>query len=527
MPLNAQLSHSVRNRFYSEARYARGDGSVSPVRSVASIVEPPMAPTAKFSSTNSLRVGHYSPGRMGTPVKLTPIVKKDPHTMKIVLFSTKNYDKRAFEEEAARLNAAMGQPGPHHPVRIEMTFVESALGEDTMAQCPPGTDAVCGFVNDACSKPVLTFLAGLGVKLVLNRCAGFNNVDLLTARKCGMRVMRVPGYSSESIAEHAIALLQAVNRKTHIADSRCKEKNFDLQGLEGFALHGKTVAVIGAGAIGICAAKIYLGFGCRVFYFNRSHRKEHLELETLGNKLGPWKDDPSGRCVWLTMKEEASMDRLCEEADVISIHIPLVPATFHMLSKPQFDKMKRRPVIINVARGDIIDTEALVAALQSGKVGAAGLDVVEGEAGVFFGDHSGDEADAWQNGAKKTMAQLLEHERCMVTGHQAFLTHDALDQIASITLQNALDHLDDAHPERQRVLGAGGSSHGHVEFKQSDSGVVVGPLEEHSVTLSDAEAAKKEEEELSALRRAKWKKNISKVKNLAGLSRGLGNAFGK
>ena len=140
---------------------------------------------------------------------------------------------------------------------------------------------------------------------------------------------------------------------------------------------------------------------------------------------------------------------------------------------------------------------------------------------------SGDEADAWQNGAKKTMAQLLEHERCMVTGHQAFLTHDALDQIASITLQNALDHLDDAHPERQRVLGAGGSSHGHVEFKQSDSGVVLGPLEEHSVTLSDAEAAKKEEEELSALRRAKWKKNISKVKNLAGLSRGLGNAFGK
>ena len=526
--LNAQLSHSVRNRFYSEARYSRANGSVSPVRAVASFSEPPAAPTAKFSSTNLLRTGHYSPGRT-TPVKLQPLKKKEPHTMKVVVFSTKSYDQRAFEEEAARINRSMDTPGLHHPARIEMSFIEEALGEDTMARCPPGTDAVCGFVNDACSKPVLTFLAGLGVKLLLNRCAGFNNVDLYTAKSCGIRVMRVPAYNPQSIAEHALALLQAVNRKTHIADSRCKVKNFDLQGLEGFALHGKTVAVIGAGNIGVCAAKIYLGFGCRVLYYNRSPKPD---LEELGKKLGAWDGDPLGRCVHLPMeKQEASMGRLCEEADVISIHILLNPATFHMLSKPQFDKMKRRPVIINVARGDIIDSEALVEALHSGKVSAAGLDVVEGEAGVFFGDHSQDEEDQWQNGAKKTMAQLLEHECCMVTGHQAFLTHDALRQIASITLQNALDHLDDTHADRQRVLGGGGSSHGHVSFqekKQRDGSIcVVGPLEENSVRLSDAEEAKALEAELAAMRRAKWKQNISKVKNLAALTRGLGNAFGK
>ena len=449
----------------------------------------------------------------------------------MVLFSSKSYDRQAFEEEAARLNAAMQQPGSHHPVRIEMSFVEDALGEATMAQCPPGTDAVCGFVNDACIKPVLTFLSGRGVKLLLNRCAGFNNVDLHAAESCGMRVMRVPAYNPQSIAEHAIALLMAVNRKTHVAHGRCQRKNFDLQGLEGFALHGKTVAVIGAGNIGICAAQIYLGFGCRVLYYNRSRKPE---LEDLGIKLseifGPWEGDPSGRCVHLPMKDkEASMDRLCELADVISIHILLNPETFHMLSKPQFDKMKRQPVIINVARGDVIDSEALVEALQNGKVGAAGLDVVEGEAGVFFGDHSQDEEDAWKNGAKKTMKQLLEHEHCMVTGHQAFLTHDALRQIASITLQNALDHMDDTHPERKRVLGEGGSSHGHVEFQEmrsrDGSSRLVGPIELNSVGLSDAERAKAAEAALAAMRREKWKKNITKVRNLAGLSRGLSNAF--
>ena len=181
-------------------------------------------------------------------------------------------------------------------------------------------------------------------------------------------------------------------------------------------MDGKTVAIVGAGNIGVMAAKIYLGFGCRVLYYNRSPKPE---LEKLGQVLGPWKGDPNGRCVHLPMKDPRSMDRVCEESDVISIHILLNPATFHMLAQEQFDKMLRRPVIINVARGDIIDTKALVDALESGQVSAAGLDVVEGEAGVFFGDHSEDDDAAWKDGAKAVMAKLLDPaglgDRCMVT----------------------------------------------------------------------------------------------------------------
>eukprot|EP01045_Picozoa_sp_COSAG04_P026043 COSAG04_NODE_3537_length_2727_cov_35.004186_2_plen_271_part_00 len=181
-------------------------------------------------------------------------------------------------------------------------------------------------------------------------------------------------------------------------------------------MDGKTVAIVGAGNIGVMAAKIYLGFGCRVLYYNRSPKPE---LEKLGQVLGPWMGDPNGRCVHLPMKDPRSMDRVCEESDVISIHILLNPATFHMLAQEQFDKMRRRPVIINVARGDIIDTKALVDALESGQVSAAGLDVVEGEAGVFFGDHSKDDDAAWKDGAKAVMAKLLDPaglgDRCMVT----------------------------------------------------------------------------------------------------------------
>ena len=398
-PLNAQLSHSMRSRFYSESRYNRSDGSTSPVRQNASFMEPPVPPTYSYSSlrsTSPSRSGHYAPGKSGTPTKLKPLRLggAEPHSFKICLFSTKTYDQAAFEEEAKRLNAAMALPGAHHPVHVKVTFIEQALGDSTMVQCPPGTDAVCGFVNDACSAPVLTFLAQeRGVRLLLNRCAGFNNVDMHSATNHGLRVMRVPAYSPESVAEHGIALLMAVNRKTHVAHARCQDKNFDLQGLEGFAMHGKTVVVLGAGNIGVCAAKIYLGFGCRVLYYNRSAKPG---LDKLGAEHLP-------------MSDPASMERVCAEADVISIHILLNPATFHMLGKEQFAKMQRSPIIINVARGDIIDTEALVEALESGQVSGAGLDVVEGEAGVFFGDHSDDQDDAWANGAKATMQKLLDN----------------------------------------------------------------------------------------------------------------------
>ena len=518
VPLNAQLSHCNRSHFYSTDRYNRRDGSTSPVRLAASFIQP-VPPTWEYTRTT----GHYSPGKSGTPTKLKPMSLGGPaHAFKICLFSTKTYDQAAFEEEAARLNAAMAQPGAHHAVHIQVTFIEQALGEPSMAQCPPGTDAVCGFVNDVCSAPVLKFLSEeRGVRLLLNRCTGFNNVDMHSATNYGLRVMRVPAYSPESVAEHGIALLMAVNRKTHVAHARCQDKNFDLQGLEGFAMHGKTVVVLGAGNIGFCAAKVYLGFGCRVLYYNRSAKPG---LDKLGAEHLP-------------MADPASMERVCAEADVISIHILLNPATFHMLAKEQFDKMQRKPIIINVARGDIIDTEALVEALENGKVSGAGLDVVEGEAGVFFGDHSDDQDDQWANGAKATMQKLLDNSegskighRCMVTGHQAFLTHDALKTIAKITLMNALDHIDDAHPERTRVAGEAmhfeNSSQGHVDYEEvrgrDGSRSVKGPLELNSVVLSDEEKVKAADAELRKLRRMKWKKNISTVKNLGV----LGKAFG-
>jgi D-lactate dehydrogenase len=317
VPLNAQLSHSMRSRFYSESRFERRDGSTSPVRQAASFIQPPVPPTWEFTRTSPSRSGSNLNSSASTPSRLKPMSLRgaEPHVARICLFSTKTYDREAFSEEADRLNAAMALPGAHHPVRIQITFIEHALGESTMADCPPGTDAVCGFVNDTCSAPVLKFLVEeRGVKLLLNRCAGFNNVDMHSATIHGLRVMRVPVYSPESVAEHAVALLMAVNRKTHVAHSRCQNKNFDLQGLEGFAMHGKTVVVLGAGNIGICAAKIYLGFGCKVLYYNRSAKKN---LDALGAEHLP-------------MNDPASMERVCAEADVISIHILLNPATFHM-----------------------------------------------------------------------------------------------------------------------------------------------------------------------------------------------------
>lgn len=319
----------------------------------------------------------------------------------------------------------------------------------------------------------------------MNRCAGFNNVNVPAAVKYGIRIMRVPAYSPHSVAEHAIALLMALNRKTHIANERCRNKNFDLQGLEGFALHGKTVAVIGAGKIGILAAKIYIGFGCEVLYYNRSQKPE---LDALGATHMKMDGDMNG-----------SLGIVCEEADVISIHILLNPATFHMLGKEQFARMKKKPMIINVARGDIIDTKALVAALQTGQICGAGLDVVEGEADIFFGDHGNDADAAWREGAKVEIEKLLNHDRCMVTGHQAFLTHEALSQIATISLTNARDHLNSTHPERE-ICEVGRAR-----------------MEAHSIGLSEAQKKQAAEEALGKMRRAKWKKNISKLRTIGKL----------
>jgi D-lactate dehydrogenase len=480
--LQKRMHDDMRNRFcgppvHQEVISSSRNWTSSPDRSRSQSSLPPIDAT--------LPVGHH--GRSASPdspMAVAPVrsctslpmlssslrpalgagrLKSDGPTFQIAMFSAQSYDRAAFDEQVEWLNKNGGVAPDclkSHPVQVRIVYIEEALGDSSVGLLPPGTNAVCGFVNDQVSEAVLEQMAKNGVKLMLNRSAGFNNVDIHAADKFGIRVMRVPSYSPQSVAEHGVALLMAVNRKTHEAHEKCRMMNFSLEGLEGFQMHGKTVAVLGAGNIGILAARIYLGFGMRVLYYNRSKKPE---LEQLNAAFGPWEGEAEvgGRVQWLPMykldpetnkptreKDPDSLRRVCELSDVISIHAALNPDTFHMLNEEAFSMMRRKPVIVNVARGDLIDTKALVAALQNGTVLAAGLDVVEGEAGVFFGDHSQSDDAAWQDGAKATMKQLLEWPTCMVTGHQGFLTHDALEQIAKITLTNAIDHFDDHHPAR-------------------------------------------------------------------------------
>ncbi|RYP64136.1 hypothetical protein DL771_008916 [Monosporascus sp. 5C6A] len=317
-------------------------------------------------------------------------------TTKLVVYSAKSYDK---------LYLTNGND-------VEIEYVELPLSLKT-APLAEGATAVCIFVNDTANADVLERLHEQGVKAVLLRCAGFNNVDLKVAERLGMFVANVPSYSPEAVAEFAVALLQCLNRQTHRAYNRVREGNFSLDGLLGHTLNGKTVGVIGTGRIGVCFARIMgAGFGCRVLGFD------------------PYKNDEFRK-----YGEYTDLDTVLREADVVSLHCPLMDSTRHVVNAEKLARMKPGALLINTSRGGLIDTGALLGALKSRRLGGVGLDVYEGEGGLFYTDHSGDIID------DDLLMRLTTFPNVIISGHQAFFTEEALQEIAACTLRNLRDYV--------------------------------------------------------------------------------------
>lgn len=311
------------------------------------------------------------------------------------VFDTKPYDQEALLRAAA---------GP----AIDWRFQEFRLTAET-APLAAGAQAVCLFVNDHADRACLAALAERGVRLVALRCTGFNNVDLDAARAVKLVVTRVPVYSPYAVAEHAVALLLALNRKIHRAFNRVRELNFSLNGLVGFDLHGKTAGIFGTGKIGRIVAQILRGFGMRVLAY-----------------------DPVPNPEWAGRHgvEYADVSSLAGFSDVLSLHVPLTPETRHLIRAETLEAMKPGAILINVSRGALIDTKALIQALKSGRLGGVALDVYEEEEGIFFEDLSG------QVLQDDELARLLTFPNVLITSHQAFLTHEALSDIARTTVAN-------------------------------------------------------------------------------------------
>ena len=311
--------------------------------------------------------------------------------MRVAVFSSKPYDRSSLEAA----NVDRGH---------ELTFFEPALDEHT-ARLASGFPAVCAFVNDDCHAVVLEQLAAGGTRLLTLRSAGFNHVDLVAAENLGVVVARVPAYSPHAVAEHAVTLILALNRRIHRAYARVREGNFALQGLLGFDLCGRTVGVVGTGQIGCAFARIMAGFGCRV----------------LGADPQPTPEFAG---------EYVPLERLLAEAEVISLHCPLTPSTRHLVRAETLARMREGVMLINTGRGGLIDTPAAIAALKTGKLGYLGLDVYEEEEALFFADRSGEVIQ------DDVFTRLLTFPNVLVTAHQGFFTREALANIAETTLAN-------------------------------------------------------------------------------------------
>lgn len=329
----------------------------------------------------------------------------------IAFYDTKPYDREYFSRE----NEALGMELRFHDFRLNAANAGSA----------EGCQAVCVFVNDAVDADCLKQLAELGVGLVALRCAGFNNVDQETARKLGIRVVRVPAYSPHAVAEHTLALLLALNRKIHRAYNRVREMNFSLGGLVGFDLYGKTIGIIGTGKIGRITAEIFRGFGCRVIAYDPYQSNE-------------WAADHQ--------IEYTDVNTLLEQSDVVSLHLPLTQETHHLLNASSIGRMKRGAYLVNTSRGKLVDSGAVIQALKSGQLGGVALDVYEEEEGVFFEDHS------YAGLQDDVLSRLLTFPNVLITAHQAFLTHEALSAIASVTLDSIRRFGSDQPPAEERVV---------------------------------------------------------------------------
>ena len=317
--------------------------------------------------------------------------------MKVAFFDTKPYDKPSFEEFG-------GKQG------VTFKYFETKLNEDT-ADLARGCDAVCVFVNDTVDAAVIDRLSELGVKVVALRCAGFNNVDMKHAYG-KVHVLHVPAYSPYAVAEHTMALLLTSVRRIHKAYIRSKDFNFSLSGLTGFDLYGKTVGVIGTGRIGRVFIDICRGFGMNVLAYDK------FPAPGLDN----------GDTVRYT-----DLDELFAKSDIISLHCPLTDETHHIIDEAALEKCKRGVVLLNTSRGALVDAEALLNGIKSRKVGAACLDVYEEESDLFFEDNSGHIME------DDTLARLISMPNVIVTSHQAFLTEDALENIAETTVTNIVN----------------------------------------------------------------------------------------
>ncbi len=316
--------------------------------------------------------------------------------MDVAVFSTRSYD-REFLDLA---NAASG--GSH-----ALRYFDASLSEQTVALAA-GSDAICAFVNDHLDRNVLSALRGQGTRLVALRSAGFNHVDLEAAEALEIAVARVPAYSPEAIAEHTVALILSLNRKLHRAYVRVREGNFALDGLLGFNLGMRTVGIVGTGRIGAVVAHILRGFGCALLAFDPFPDEE---LRQLGVSYVPFPE-------------------LMQQSDIITIHCPLTPQTHHLIDENSLQLIRKGAMLINTSRGAVVDTQAVIAALKSGVIGALGLDVYEEEGDLFFRDLS---ESMLQD---DVFARLLTFPNVLVTGHQGFFTREALTAIAETTIWN-------------------------------------------------------------------------------------------
>lgn len=317
--------------------------------------------------------------------------------MKVGIFSAKPYDRKFFDEANKKY-------------KHDLKYFKVHLTNET-AKIAGEFPVVCPFVNDNLDREVLSELAKNKTKLIALRSAGFNNVDLTAAKELGLKVMRVPAYSPHSVAEHTVGLMLALNRKIHRAYARVREGNFELDGLLGFDIYGRTVGIIGTGKIGIEVAKILKGFGCNLLGYDI---KKNKECEKLGLKY-------------------VELEELFSKSDIVTLHCPLTPETHHLIDKKTLEQMKDCVMLINTGRGALIDTHAVIDYLKSGKIAYLGLDVYEEEEELFFEDLSNKVIQ------DDTFARLTLFPNVIITGHQAFFTTEALKEIANTTLNNVAD----------------------------------------------------------------------------------------
>jgi D-lactate dehydrogenase len=312
--------------------------------------------------------------------------------MKVTLYSTKSYDRQSLQSCNTK----------NH----QLIFLEEGLSLET-ASLAKDSPVISIFANDDCSEPVLKVLNEMGIKHIAIRGAGYDQVDLVCAKQLGMTVSHVPTYSPYAIAEHAVTLMMALNRKIVRANKKVEGYNFTLDDLIGFDMNGKKVGIIGCGKIGAIVAKIVHGFGCSILIYDTFKNIELIQHYQV---------------------EYCDLDYLLQQSDVITLHTPLSKETKHLIDKKAIDKMKKGVMLINTCRGAVVDTQAVIEGLDNGKIEYFGMDVYEFEKNLFFKDHSKDiHSDA-------LFARLLNFENVLITGHQAFLTDHAIKNIAQATM---------------------------------------------------------------------------------------------